>query len=162
MEHWQIIVIGTFGGFFLILLTFRYCFDVLFQRFHASRHENSSTYYTSLKYTSMKKQRLRPDLERFVHEEFESPHHEVVAVVLTNYDKCIGQVSHCPLMLVAARWLGKFWMAWQPRCCKKTRLGNTQWPKLYKNYSKSPIRTKTHFERFLDIFDSFFSLIKTN
>ena len=93
MENWQIIVIGTFGGFFLVVLTFKYCFDSLFQRFSASRHENQSTYYTSFRYSSTKKQRLRPDLERFVHEEFESPHHEVVVVVLSNSTKCIGIVA---------------------------------------------------------------------
>ena len=51
------------------------------------------TYYTRFKYSPLKKRKLRPDLERFAHEEFESQSHEVVAVVLSNLDKCIGIVA---------------------------------------------------------------------
>ena len=120
MENWQIILVGTFGGSLLIFLTFKYCFDTLFQAFNASRQNDSSspTFYTSMRYGSRSsnngpKSRFRADIERFVHEEFESPHHEVVAVVLSHPEKCIGIVAFCQERRI------EYFTETFPTCCRQ-------------------------------------------
>ena len=115
MENWQIILIGSFGGILLVWLTFWYCFDSLFQAFNTSRqNENSgnTTYYTSMRY-SQNPSRFRADIERFVYEEFESPHHEVVAVVLSQPHKCIGIVAFCQERKI------EYFSETFPTCCKQ-------------------------------------------
>lgn len=93
MEHWQKILAGATIGTFLTIIFF-YIFDKLFQLFQKSRqHSNSndsSSNRTMLFKSCANKKRSTEELDRFVHEEFETARHVAVASVLVKQDKCVG------------------------------------------------------------------------
>ena len=86
----MIITGGAFGGLALTFAVFYFCFDSLFQKLNTNHtKQGGPTSYVPQRY-SKGYRKLRPDLERFVHEEFESPNHDVVALVMSTRQKCAG------------------------------------------------------------------------
>ena len=117
MENWLIILIGAFVGLALVLFAFFVCFNPLLKAFNTNRQNGNTgntTYYTSMRYSqNVSNRRFRPDIERFVHEQFETSQHEVVAVVLSQPHKCIGIVAFCQERRI------EYFAETFPSCCKQ-------------------------------------------
>ena len=69
MNHYLIVFGGAFIGLIGIILVFKYCLGPLLELLNRRPHENVQPVPQRI---SAKKSRFRPEIERFVHEEFES------------------------------------------------------------------------------------------
>lgn len=67
---------------------FYFCFDALFQKLNRG-DERTSNSAIPQRYAKASKT-LLPEVERFVHEEFDSPNHDVVVLVVSSHDRCVG------------------------------------------------------------------------
>ena len=87
MNHYLIVFGGAFIGLIGIILVFKYCLGPLLELLNRRPHENVQPVPQRI---SAKKSRFRPEIERFVHEEFESANHDVVFVAMSNLKLSIG------------------------------------------------------------------------
>ena len=87
MNHYLIVFGGAFIGMGLTILVFKYCLGPLLELLNRRQDENVQPVPHRI---SAKKSRFRPEIERFVHEEFESSNHAVVFVAMSNLELCIG------------------------------------------------------------------------
>ena len=87
MNHYLIVFGGAFIGMGLTILVFKYCLGPLLELLNRRQDENVQPVPHRI---SAKKSRFRPEIERFVHEEFESSNHDVVFVAMSNSKLCIG------------------------------------------------------------------------
>ena len=113
MNHYLIVFGGAFIGMALTLLVFKYCLGPLLELLNRRPNENVQPVPHRI---SAKKSRFRPEIERFVHEEFESSNHDVVFIAMSNLKLCIGIAVFMQERKVEY-FLEKF-----PQCCVQSSL----------------------------------------
>ena len=87
-ENIIIVIGGALFGVVFVYIMFKYCLDSLLYKLSTShRKENYS--YQPIK-VSNRKSLFKPEIERFVHEEFDSANHDVVFIVMSNQKSCVG------------------------------------------------------------------------
>ena len=84
-------------AFVLLVITFiffKYLFDPLFGKVQRSITRDWTSKSPVFK-VDHKEKGFRPEIERFIHEEYESSNHDVVAVVISTAKKCVGVAVFC-------------------------------------------------------------------
>jgi hypothetical protein len=93
MEQWLLIFAGSSVLLLLTFLLFKYLLDAMFQKLQQRGGDDSSRptrQYIPFRFSKTSEGRLRPDIQRFIHEEFDSPDHDVVTVVLSTAKSAVG------------------------------------------------------------------------
>jgi len=86
------IISMAFFGLIMTYIMFKYFFDPIFGKIQRSiKKEWSRSPAVAFRIGQEKSSRYnKPELERFIHEEYDSSNHDIVAVVISTANNCVG------------------------------------------------------------------------